>query len=135
MVSASETSAMPSAPPTRSPRSASLMRGNVKGGSPCGNAHERHAVGQVEGGRRRDRPHHGDEDTGQRGAPPLQADDHSQPGHADRQQHPAGLAVGHAPHEARQLGPEASPSAEKPKSFGNWPTRIVRASPFACTRR
>jgi hypothetical protein len=32
--------------------------------------------------------------------------------------------------EGLELGPKASASVEKPKSFGNWPTMMMRARPF-----
>ena len=110
------------------------MRGNVKGGKPCGqHADERHAVvGQVEGGRRRDRHHDGDEDAGQPWAA-SRAGRRSRPARPGRSRatRADGLAVGHAPSRSPRTSLEkASPSVEKPKSLGSWPTRIVRASPF-----
>ena len=127
--------AIPSAP---RPAAAQVGRarpcGMVSGGKPCGSVPDQlDAVrGQVEDARGGDRQHHRHQHA--RGPWAATA---AGPGSATRPARPT--ASGGRPTVSPSATPSTNPlssairpsaSTEKPNSFGSWPTRIVRASPF-----
>ena len=129
MVSVSETSAIPSAPATSSGRSDSGP--GTAGREALGQrAHERDSVVRVERGCGRDSGDDGHQHSGNRGAPLLEREDQHQTHQADRDRGDHGLAGRQPVTKPRASSIRPSPSIEKPKSFGSWPTRIVRARPF-----
>ena len=133
MVSASETSAMPSAPAASGREVGPARPGEGDGGKPCGSSPTSEtpwaARSKTVGGG--DREHDQDEDRRHLGQPRAGA-----PGRATSPRCPdraaAGdrLAVGHAADEGPRFGEQAVASTLKPKSFGSWPTTIVTARPF-----
>ena len=132
IVSVSDTSAMPSAPATRSHRSEADTFGMVKGGKPWGSTptSETPRSARLEDGRRCDRQQHGHEDGGDLGQPPLQQQDDGEPATPM-----ASAAVTVSPLATPSMKPTSSAirpfaSTEKPNSFGSCPTTIVRARPF-----
>ncbi len=111
IVSASETSEMPSAPASSRPRSDALTSGMVSGGNPFGQrADEVDAVvGEVEDGRRRDREHDHDEHAGHRGQPAVQHQDEHDAGDAEHGRGRDHVAVGDALDGLDQLVDDARP--------------------------
>ena len=98
IVSASDTTAMPSAPASSSARSESLTSGMVNGGNPCGRAPTSvdAVVGETEQRRRADRQHDHDQHGRDPRQHPLQHQDQDQADQPDRQRGRHRLAARHA---------------------------------------
>ena len=132
IVSVSDTSAMPSAPSASAPRSPSETVGIVNGGNPCGNAptsdtprdsRSKIAASAIEMTTTSSTP-------GSLGSTRSKTTISTSPSAPI-----ANAAVTVSPLATPRRNPVSSsmnPSAstENPNSFGNWPTRIVTASPF-----
>ena len=137
MVSASETTAMATAPPRPAGQETSEkadVRDRERGETLGQRADERRRRGprgrnSARGG---DRQHDGDQHAGDPRDQPLERQDQSQ---ADAPTDAARGGTGHRrrPDPARSAATSSmkpSPSTEKPKSFGSWPTTMVSANPF-----
>ena len=124
IVSASATTAMPSAPPTRSARSESSRLGTVSGGNPFGSVPTSFTPWsrELEELRGADREHDRGEDAGDLRQDPLQRRG-SRRARRRRRRARRRPSCRRRPRRRSPSAPSMKPSAstEKPKSFGSWP--------------